>query len=260
MSNLSQMSLTIINLNILRLCYNRPMRKLDYIPRTNLKMIHIDGAYSFGIDSILLADFAKMKKNKTLLDIGSGNGILAIMANDLYKLEKVYAVEIQEAKAKVLRDNLDLNNIKNIKIINEDLNKIEFKENSIDYIITNPPYYKIDQNIKNKDEEFLISRQELYLNLDDIFVFANKALKDKGKLFMIHKPERMVEIFNKSGNVKPKRIQFASSTFDTKPQFILIEFVKNAKDGIKIEDPIIIYKDGKYTDQVKKINGTYKEN
>ena len=77
---------------------------------------------------------------------------------------------------------------------------------------------------------------------------------------MIHKPERMVEIFNESGNLKPKRIRFVSSTYDTKPQFILIEFVKNAKDGLKIENPIIIYKDGTYTDQVKKINGTYKEN
>ena len=201
-----------------------------------------------------------MKKNTILLDIGSGNGILAMMAKGLYDLRKVYAVEIQKSKAKILKENLDLNAIKNIEIINEDLNKINFKENSLDYLITNPPYYKINQNIKNKDKEFLISRQELYLNLDNIFSFANKTLKDKGKLFMIHKPERMVEIFNKSGNLKPKRIRFVSSTYDTKPQFILIEFVKNAKDGLKIENPIIIYKDGTYTDQVKKINGTYKEN
>ena len=236
------------------------MRKLDYIPKTDIKMIHVDGAYSFGIDSILLGDFAKMKRDKSLLDIGSGNGILALMANSLYKLKKVYAVEIQSTKAKILEENLKLNEIKNIEIINEDLNKLDFKENSLDYIITNPPYYKINQNIKNKDEEYLISRQELYLNLDNIFNFANKTLKDKGKLFMIHKPERMVEIFTKAGNIKPKRLQFVSSTYNTKPQFILIEFVKNAKDGIKIEDPIIIYKDGKYTDQVRKINGTYKEN
>lgn len=235
------------------------MRKLDYIPRTKLKMIHIDGAYSFGIDSILLGNFAKMKKNKTLLDIGSGNGILAMMANDLYNLKKVYAVEIQKTKTDILEINLKLNDIQNIEIINKNLSDVDFRENTLDYIITNPPYYKINQNIKNKKEEFLISRQELYLNLDNIFNFANKTLKDKGKLFMIHKPERMVEIFTKAGNIKPKRIQFVSSTFDTKPQFILIEFVKNAKDGIKIEDPIIIYKDGKYTDQVRKINGNYKE-
>lgn len=236
------------------------MRKLDYIPRTKLKMIHIDGAYSFGIDSILLGNFAKMKKNKILLDIGSGNGILAMMANDLYNLKKVYAVEIQKTKTDILEENLKLNDIQNIEIINKNLSDVDFRENSLDYIITNPPYYKINQNIKNKKEEFLISRQELYLNLDNIFNFANKTLKDKGKLFMIHKPERMVEIFTKAGNIKPKRIQFVSSTFDTKPQFILVEFIKNAKDGIKIEDPIIIYKDGKYTDQVRKINGTYKEN
>lgn len=235
------------------------MRKLDYIPRTNLKMIHVEGAYSFGIDSILLTDFAKMKRNKNLLDIGAGNGILSMMANSLYDLAEVFAVEIQDQKAKILDENIKLNSIENIEIINKDLNDLDFAINSLDYIITNPPYYKYEGNIANKDKEFLISRQEIYLTLDDIFDFANKSLKDKGKLFMIHKPERMIEIFNKSGNIKPKRIKFVSSTFYTKPQFILIEFVKNAKDGIKIEDPIIIYKDGKYTDQVKKINGTYKE-
>lgn len=235
------------------------MRKLDYIPRTNLKMIHVEGAYSFGIDSILLTDFAKMKRNKNLLDIGAGNGILSLMANSLYDLEEVFAVEIQDQKAKILEENIKLNAIENIEIINKDLNSLDFPINSLDYIITNPPYYKYEGNIANKDAEFLISRQEVYLTIDDIFAFANKCLKDKGKLFMIHKPERMVEIFNKSGNIKPKRIQFVSSTFDTKPQFILIEFVKNANDGIKIEDPIIIYKDGKYTDQIRKINGTYKE-
>ena len=235
------------------------MTKLDYIPRTNLKMIHVEGAYSFGIDSILLTDFAKMKKNKNLLDIGAGNGILSLMANSLYDLEEIFSVEIQDQKAKILEENIKFNAIENIEIINKDLNSLDFPINSLDYIITNPPYYKYEGNIANKDEEFLISRQEVYLTIDDIFAFANKSLKDKGKLFMIHKPERMVEIFNKSGNIKPKRIQFVSSTFDTKPQFILIEFVKNANDGIKIEDPIIIYKDGKYTDQVRKINGTYKE-
>ena len=109
------------------------MRKLDYIPKTDIKMIHVDGSYSFGIDSILLGDFAKMKRDKTLLDIGSGNGILALMANDLYKLKEVYAVEIQETKAKIIEENLKLNEIKNIEIINEDLNKVDFKENSLDY-------------------------------------------------------------------------------------------------------------------------------
>ncbi|WP_297281415.1 tRNA1(Val) (adenine(37)-N6)-methyltransferase [uncultured Anaerococcus sp.] len=231
------------------------MKKLDYIPKTNIKMIHVDNSYTFGIDSILLLDFAKMKRGKTLVDIGSGSGILSLGANSYYDLDKVYAIEIQEEKANLLKKNLELNKVNNIEVINKDLNKTNIGINSIDYIITNPPYYKIDDNIGNKSEEFLISRQEKYLNLDNIFDFANKTLKDKGKLFMIHKPERMVDIFTSSGNIKPKRIRFASSTFDKKPQFILIEFVKNAKDGIKIEDPLIIYENGFYSSEVKKING-----
>ena len=231
------------------------MRKLDYIPKTDINMIHIDRSYTFGVDSIILLDFAKMKKNKTLVDIGSGSGILSLGANSYYNLKKVYAIEIQEEKAKLFKENLKLNGIYNIEIINEDLNKVSLGTNAVDYIITNPPYYKITDNIGNKSEEFLISRQEKYLNLENIFDFANKTLKDRGKLFMIHKPERMVEIFKESGNLKPKRIKFVQSTYDKKPQFILVEFVKNANDGLKIEDPLIIYENDSYTKDMKVING-----
>ena len=230
------------------------MKKLDYLPRTNIKMIHVDGSYSFGVDSIILGDFAKMKKGRTALDIGAGSGVLSFLTNSLYELKKVYAVEIQKTKADLLRENIALNDIRNIELINDDLKKIDFKENSLDYIITNPPYYKITDNIGNKEEEFLISRQEKYLKLEDIFAFANKTLKDKGKLFMIHKPERMVEIFNKSGNLKPKRIRFVESKVYQKPQFILIEFVKNARDGLKIEDPLVIYEGKTYSKEMKEIN------
>ena len=217
-------------------------------------MIHVDGSYSFGVDSIILGDFSKMKKGKTALDIGSGSGVLSFLTNSLYQLNKVYAVEIQKAKADLLRENISLNNIDNIELINEDLNNIDFKENSLEYIITNPPYYKITDNIGNKEEEFLISRQEKYLKLEDIFAFSNKTLKDKGKLFMIHKPERMVEIFNKSGNLKPKRVRFVESRVYEKPQFILVEFVKNARDGLKIEDPLVIYEGNSYSKEMKQIN------
>ena len=231
------------------------MKKLDYIPKTNIKMIHIDNSYSFGIDSILLMDFAKMKKDKNLIDIGAGSGILALGAKSLYSLNSVTAIEIQEEKARLLEENIALNNLNNVVVINDDLNNVEIETNSYDYIITNPPYYKISDNISNKSEEFLISRQEKYLNLEDIFKFANKALKDRGKLFMIHKPERMVDIFTQSANLKAKRVRFVSSTYDKKPEFILIEFVKNANDGLKIEKPLIIYEDGQYSQEVKEING-----
>ncbi|MDU0894774.1 MAG: methyltransferase, partial [Anaerococcus sp.] len=183
-------------------------------------------------------------------------GILSLGANDYYNLKKVYAIEIQKEKANLLKENLNINDIYNVEIVNKDLNNVDLGSNLIDYIITNPPYYKITDNIRNKNEEFLISRQEKYLKLENIFDFANKTLKDRGKLFMIHKPEMMVEIFNKSGNLKPKRIRFVQSTYNKKPQFILIEFVKNANDGIKIEDPLIIYENSTYTEEMKRINGS----
>ena len=232
------------------------MEKLDYIPKTNLYMKHVDNSYSFGIDSILLANFSKMKKNKNLIDIGSGSGILSLACSSYYNLSKVFSIEIQKEKANLLKENIKLNGIDNIEVINEDLNKVNFPNNFCDYIITNPPYYKKGANIQNEKEEFLLSRQEIKMNLSDIFKFSNKCLKDKGKLFMIHKPERLVDIIKESGNLKLKRIKFVQSKAFEKPVFVLMEFVKNANDGLKFENPLIIYdENNNYTKEVKEING-----
>lgn len=232
------------------------MIKLDYIPKTNLYMKHVEKSYSFGIDSILLANFSKMKKNKSLIDIGSGSGILSLACSSYYNLSKVFSIEIQKEKTNLLKENIKLNGINNIEVVNEDLNKVNFPKNFCDYIITNPPYYKKGANIKNEKEEFLLSRQEIKMNLSDIFRFSNKCLKDKGKLFMIHKPERLVDIIKESGNLKLKRIKFVQSKAFEKPVFILMEFVKNANDGLKFENPLIIYdENNNYTKEVKEING-----
>lgn len=232
------------------------MEKLDYIPKTNLYMKHVEKSYSFGIDSILLANFSKMKKNKILIDIGSGSGILSLACSSYYNLSKVFSIEIQKEKANLLKENIKLNGIDNIEVVNEDLNKVNFPNNFCDYIITNPPYYKKGANIKNEKEEFLLSRQEIKMNLSDIFRFSNKCLKDKGKLFMIHKPERLVDIIKESRNLKLKRIKFVQSKAFEKPVFILMEFVKNANDGLKFENPLIIYdENNNYTKEVKEING-----
>lgn len=231
------------------------MIKYDYIPKTNIKMIHVPKSYSFGIDSILLSNFAKMKKDKSLIDIGAGSGILSLACNYYYKLNKVYSIEIQEEKANLIQKNLELNSISNIEVINDDLNKCKFDENSVDYIISNPPYYKKGHNIENDDYEFLVSRQEIAMTLKDIFDFSNKVLKDKGKLYMIHKPERLVDLVRESGNLKLKRVQFVQSHIKSKPVFILVEFIKNANEGLKFEDTLVIYEDGKYSSEVNKING-----
>jgi tRNA1Val (adenine37-N6)-methyltransferase len=231
------------------------MIKYDYIPKTQIRMIHVKDSYSFGIDSVLLSSFAKMKKNSSLIDIGSGSGILSFACSSYYDLKKVYAIEIQKEKAELMKENIKLNKLENIEVINKDLNETEFENNFIDYIITNPPYYKYQANIQNEKMEFLLSRQEIAMNLEDIFRFSNKTLKDRGKLYMIHKPERLVDIIKSSGNLKLKRIQFVQSHPKSKPVFVMLEFVKNAREGLKFEDTLIVYENGGYSKEVREING-----
>lgn len=229
-----------------------------FIPGTN-GIIFLDRKkFSFGIDSILISDFAKVKKDKILIDIGSGTGIIGLRINFLNELKRVFLIEIQKEMVDLINESISENELKNIFVLNEDLkNTYNFFENSsIDYIVSNPPYKKLDTGILNEDENFLISRYEYCLKLEDILDFAYKKLKSNGKIFLIYSMERLVDVLFNSRKYKlePKRIRFVTTDVSKKPHLFMVELVKNGKENLFVEDTIYIYDENKnYTEKIKEI-------
>ena len=235
---------------------------IDDLELNNLKIIQNNNGFKFGIDSILLSDFAKkIKKDSIVLDIGTGTGIISILLSAKTEANKIIGIEIQREVADMAKRSVILNKLENkIEIINDDINNIEkyFENNYFDVIVTNPPYQKNNTGLKSENEKNLISRHEIKCTLEDIIKKSFKILKDKGEFYMVHRPERLVDIMYlmKKNKIEPKELRFVYPKISDKPNLILINGIKNAKQFLKVEKPLIIYnEEGIYTKEVLSIYG-----
>ncbi len=234
--------------------------KIEDLQFKNLKIIQNKKGFCFGIDSILLSDFSKkIKENARVLDLGTGTGIIATLLCEKTKLKNIVGIDIQKEVCDMSKKSIKLNKLENkFKIINEDilnLTKI-FEKNSFDVIVTNPPYKKKGTGIKSEEEKKIISRHETTATLEDFIEVSQKLLKDKGEFYMVHRPERLVDILTamRSYKIEPKIIKFVYSNKNSEPKLILIKGIKNAKTFLKIEKNLYIYDDdGHYTDDINKI-------
>ena len=234
--------------------------RIDDLEINDFKIIQNNEGFCFGIDSVLLSDFAKnIKHNTIIMDLGTGTGIIPTLLCAKTKLKKVIGVEIQEEVYEMARRSIELNNLKDrFEIINEDilnLNK-KYEKNSFDVVITNPPYKKKNSGILNENDKKIISRHEVTASLDDFIKVAKDMLKDKGEFYMVHRPDRLVDILSIMRNYKiePKLLRFVFSEKDQPPKLILIKGIKNAKPFLKIEKNLYIYdENNNYTEEIKKI-------
>lgn len=234
--------------------------RIDDLEFKDLKIIQNKDGFCFGMDSVLLSDFAKkIKKDSLVLDLGTGTGIIPILLCGKTNLKKVIGIEIQEEVAKMARKSILLNKLENkFEIINENiinLNKI-FEKNYFDVIVTNPPYKKMNTGIINENEKKLISRHEITASLEDFIKVTKDLLKDKGEFYMVHRPERLVDILSlmRKYKIEPKLIKFVCPNKNKEPNLVLIKGIKNANQFLKIEKNLYVYElDGSYTEEVKKI-------
>ena len=234
--------------------------RIDDLEFKGLKIIQNEKGFCFGIDSVLLSDFAKnIKKDSLVLDLGTGTGIIPILLCGKTELKKIIGVEIQEEVSDMAKRSALLNNLQDkFQVFNENilnLNKI-YDNQTFDVIVTNPPYKKKDTGIINEDERKIISRHEITANLEDFIKVSKDLLKDKGEFYMVHRPERLVDIFSllRKYKIEPKELRFVYSNINKPPKLVLVKGIKNSKSFLKVDKNLYIYDDkGNYTDEILKI-------
>ncbi|MGN1297306.1 MAG: tRNA1(Val) (adenine(37)-N6)-methyltransferase [Clostridia bacterium] len=234
--------------------------RIDDLELKNLKIIQNKEGFCFGIDSVLLSDFAKgIKRNSKVLDLGTGTGIISILLCGKTDLKKVIGVEIQKEVAEMASRSIKLNDLQDkFEVINENilnLNNI-YENQSFDVIVTNPPYKKKNTGIINEKEKKVISRHEITADLEDFIKISKDLLKDKGELYMVHRPERLVDVLSlmRKYKLEPKILRFVYSDKEKEPKLILVKGIKNAKPFLKLEKNLYIYDEqGKYTEEILKI-------
>lgn len=234
--------------------------RIDDLQIQNLKIIQNTEGFCFGIDSVLLSDFAKnIKNNAKVIDLGTGTGIIATLLCAKTNLSKVVGVEIQEDVANMAKRSIKLNNLdKKFEVINDNINNLKnhFNASNFDVVVTNPPYKKLNTGIINEEEKKLISRHEVKADLKDFIEIAFYLLKDKGEFYMVHRPERLIDIITtmRECKIEPKQIRFVCSNPEKEPKLILIKGVKNAKPFLKVEKNLYIYQEnGTYTKEIMEI-------
>ena len=234
--------------------------RIDDLEYKGLKIIQDAEGFCFGIDSVLLSDFAKnIKRESKVVDLGTGTGIISLLLCKKTDLNKIYGVEIQQEVADMAQRSSILNGLEEkFEIINKNMKNIleVLDSNSIDAVVTNPPYMKLNTGARNEEKKKLISRHEVECTLEDVITTSYKLLKDKGEFYMVHRAERIVDIlyFLREYKLEPKLIRFVQSKIGKEPNLVLIKAIKNAGKHLKIEKPLIIYNDnGTYTDEVLKI-------
>ena len=234
--------------------------RIDDLEFKGLKIIQNKNEFCFGIDSILLTDFAKkIKKNSKVIDLGTGTGIISILLAEKTELKSIIGIEIQEKMAKMAMRSVNLNNLEEkVKIINEDIKSLKniFEGETFDAVVTNPPYKKENTGLQNKNKGKLISRHEIKCNLEDIIRTAFYLLKNNGEFYMVHRPERLIDIayYMRKYNIEPKIIKFVHPKKDKAPNLILVKGIKNAKPFLKIEEPLYVYNEKEeYSEEIMKI-------
>lgn len=236
--------------------------RIDDLQYKKLKVIQNSKGFCFGIDSIILSDFAKnIVNNAKVVDLGTGSGVIGLLLCKKTKLKEIIGVEIQEDVANMAERSIKLNNLEDkFKIINENIKDMfesqSLHKNEYDVVITNPPYKEVGTGKTNDDETKLIARHEIKATLSDFIFAASALLKDKGEFYIVHKPERTVDIIQKmrENKIEPKEMQVVYPYKNAEASIILIKGVKGGKKFFKIKEPLYIYEgNGEYTEQIKKI-------
>lgn len=236
--------------------------RIDDLQYKGLKIIQNTKGFCFGIDSVILSDFAKnIKKGSKVVDLGTGTGIIGLLLCKKTELKEIVGVEIQKEVAEMANRSIKLNKLEDkFKILNTDINKIFedklLEKNKFDVVVMNPPYKEKGTGKINEVDSKIISRHEVKATLSDFIKVASNLLKDKGEIYIVHKPERMPDIIQKmrENKIEPKEIKTVYSNKKTESSLILIKGIKGANKFFKILEPIYIYEEnGEYTKEIKEI-------
>lgn len=238
----------IINLN--------PDERLDDLQRDGYKLIQNAKIFCFGMDAVLLSSFATVNEGDKVLDLGTGNGVIPILLKAKTKGSHFTGLEIQDINVDMARRSVEYNQIQaDVEIIQGDIKEASaiFGGASFNVVTTNPPYMNENHGLQNPESHKAIARHEILCTLEDVVREGAKVLKPQGRFFMVHRPHRLVEIFElmRKYGVEPKRMRLVHPSLHKPANMVLVEGVRGGKPMLKVEEPLIIYEEqGKYTKEV----------
>jgi len=235
--------------------------RLDDLQRNGYQIIQNPEKFCFGMDAVLLSGFARAGSEDTVLDLGTGTGIIPILMEGRYHCKHLTGLEIQEESADMARRSVLFNHLEEkIDIITGDIKEADnlFPSASFDCVTCNPPYMIGKHGIVNPKAPKAIARHEILCTLEDVVRQAAKLVKPGGSFYLVHRPFRLAQIITCMTQYKlePKRMQLVYPYVDKEPNMVLIEGVRGGRPRMKVEKPLIIFeKPGEYMPEIREFYG-----
>lgn len=234
---------------------------IDDLQLKGLKLIQKKDAFRFGVDAVLLSEFANIKKNFRVIDLCTGTGIVPFLILGKYGPKEIVGVEVQEEITEMANRSVILNQVEDkIKFINRNLKDVGFLKQlgRFDVLTVNPPYKLNNSGIINPRDGLAIARHEILCDLEDVIYSARILLKDNGRMYMVHRPERLADILNlmRKYKIEPKRIRMVHPNTKKAPNIVLVEGQRDGGHFLKWDPPLYVYDDnGEYSDEINRIYG-----
>ena len=235
--------------------------RIDDLQRNHYKIIQDRERFCFGMDAVLLSGFARAQEGSRVLDLGTGTGIIPILMEAKTKAAHLTGLEIQPESADMAKRSVELNGLEEkIAIVTGDIKEAVglFGAASFDVVTCNPPYMTELHGLTNPHGPKAIARHELLCTLEDVISQSAKLLVPGGNFFLVHRPFRLTEILVllHEYRLEPKRMKLVYPFVDKEPNMVLIEANRGGKSGMKVEKPLIVYREpGVYTDEIYDIYG-----
>lgn len=229
--------------------------------QNGLFIIQKQNGFKFGVDAVLLSDFAKDARSKKTLDLCTGTGIVPLLLSAKTDTREIYGIEIQQDIAEMAQRSVEYNNLaERVFIKHGDLKDAAdiYGRGVFDKITCNPPYMKCGDGLRNDSDTKTVSRHEIMCTLDDVLRASSALLVSKGRLFMIHRPSRLADIMcaMRKHKIEPKRMRFVHPSCGKAPNLVLVEGMKDGGEELKILPPLYVHSEsGGYTAEIDRIYG-----
>ena len=213
--------------------------------------------YRFSMDALLLAQHAMPSLDDTVLDLGTGCGIIPLILAYRHPKIIIYGVEVQKELADIATLNIAENGMEDrITIHCKDLKRLkqDMTCGPVDLVVTNPPYMKVASGRLNPNQQRAVAKHEIKATLFHVVETARGMLRTSGRFVIIYPAERMADIIlqMRSAGIEPKYIRMIHSSRQMQAKRIIVEGQKGGRHGIKIGPPLIIYrKNGVYSDEAQ---------
>ena len=237
----------------------REGERLDELQPGDLRVLQKEHGFRFGMDAVLLADFARVRERDRVADFGTGTGILPLLLRARGKGAEYDAFELQPELADMASRTMRINGL--LERVRVHALPVEEAERAVprctvDHIVCNPPYWRDGSALKSRDEAAQLARHQGEEGLDAWFRMAHLLLKGRGRMSVVYPAPRLLELTRamEDARMTPKRLRLVYPRADRPAVLCLVECMKDARPMLTVEPPLIVYEDdGSETAELKRI-------